>query len=307
MKEPDFDRHTWFKDYINPDIRMLYRIRNLLYSGQTSFQKISIIDTDTFGKCLVLDDKIQSTEADEFIYHEALVHPAMLTHPLPKKVFIAGGGEGATLREVLAHNTVEKAVMVDIDDEVVELCQRYLPSWSQNSFNDQRTEFHLADARKYLEENDDKFDVIILDLPDPVEEGPALLLYTQEFYQLVKQRLQPDGIISVQAESADWTETENFANIVNTLASVFPTVRPYQVYIPSFSSLWGLATASQELDPTQLMREEIDSRISTRISRELKSYDGLAHQAMFITPKHIKARLAKAEKIITDNNPIFTY
>jgi spermidine synthase len=307
MKDSDPDKPEWFHDYVNPNMTVLYRIKELIYSGQTRFQTVAIFDNDIFGRCLVLDGKIQSSETDEFIYHEALVHPAMLTHLQPRKVFIAGGGEGATLREVLAHNTVEKAVMVDIDKEVVEICRRFLPSWHQDSFDDRRAELHFTDARKYLERQKDRFDVIIIDLPDPLEEGPAHLLYSREFYHLVQQRLEPEGIISVQAEPADWTGMENFAAIVNTLAAVFPVVRPYQVHIPSFVSLWGFATASGKLDPTRLTGEEIDSRISTRISRELKSYDGLIHQAMFTTPKHIKARLAKAKKVITDNEPVSTY
>jgi len=208
---------------------------------------------------------------------------------------------------VLAHNTVKKAVMVDIDEEVVNICRHFLPSWHQNSFDDPRAELHFADARAYLEKNDAKLDVIIIDLPDPLEKGPARLLYTREFYELVKQRLQPDGIISVQAESANWTQIANFVDIVNTLANVFPVVRPYQAHIPSFNSLWGFATASQKLDPQKLTPEEIDLKISTRISRQLKSYDGLTHQAMFTIPKHLRLKLSEIEKVITDKEPISIY
>lgn len=304
MKAAEPDKRKWFHDYVNPDITISYRVKELTYSGKTKFQSIDIINNERFGKCLVLDGKIQSSEVDEFIYHEALVHPVTIAHSHPEKVFIAGGGEGATLREVLAHNSVKKAIMVDIDEEVVDICRRFLFSWHQNSFDDQRAELHFADAREYLGKNDDKFDVIIIDLPDPLQEGPARLLYTQEFYHLVKQRLQPDGIISVQSESADWTELENFADIVNTLANVFPIVRPYQAHIPSFNSLWGFASASQKLDPTKLTPEEIDLKISTRISRQLKFYDGLTHQAMFTIPKHLRLKLSETRKVITDKEPI---
>jgi spermidine synthase len=231
----------------------------------------------------------------------------MLTHPRPERVFIAGGGEGATLREVLAHKTVKKAVMVDIDEEVVSLCRRFLPSWHQNAFDDSRAELHFVDARKYLEESSDKFDVIIIDLADPLEQGPARLLYTREFYQIVKQKLGPDGIMSVQAEPAEWKNLDNFTAIVNTLRNVFAVTRPYQVHVPSFLGLWGFVAASQSLDPLELTPEEIDTRISTRISKELKSYDGLTHQAMFTIPKHIRQQLATSKKIITDKAPISAY
>lgn len=307
MKDKDPDKHKWFHDYVSPDLTMLHSVKEVIYSGQGKFQSIDIINTGSFGICLILDGKIQSSEKDEFIYHEALVHPAMLAHPKPEKVFIAGGGEGCTLREVLAHKTVKKVVMVDIDEEVINICRRFLPTFHQNSFDDIRAELHFTDARKYLEGSEDKFDVIIIDLADPLAKGPARLLYTQEFYQIVQQGLEPDGIMSVQAESAGWTELQNFTAIANTLKTVFPIVRPYLAYIPSFNDEWGFISASENLDPAKLAPEEIDARISTRIAKELKSYDGLTHQAMFIFPKHIRRELAATKKIITDKEPIFTY
>ncbi len=307
MKDSDPDKHRWFSDYISPDLTMLHSIKERIYSGRSKFQSIDIINTGSFGVCLVLDGKIQSSEADEFIYHEALVHPAMLTHPQPENVFIAGGGEGASLREILAHKTVKKAVMVDIDEEVVSLCRRFLPSWHQKAFDDLRVELHFADARKYLEESSDKFDVIIIDLVDPLEQGPARLLYTREFYQVVKQKLGPNGIMSVQAEPAEWRNLDNFTAITSTLRSVFPITHPYQVHVPSFLGLWGFVVASQSLDPPDLTPDEIDARISTRISKKLKSYDGLTHQAMFTIPKHIRQQLAVSKRIITDKQPISAY
>jgi len=307
MKDSDPDKHRCFSDYISPDLTVLHSIKERIYSGRTKFQSVEIINTGSFGVCLVLDGKIQSSEADEFIYHEALVHPVMLTHPRPEKVFIAGGGEGATLREVLAHKTVRKAVMVDIDKEVVSLCRRLLPSWHQKAFDDPRAELHFADARKYLENSSDKFDVIIIDLVDPLEQGPARLLYTREFYQIVEQKLGPAGIMSVQAEPAEWKNLDNFTAIVNTLRNVFSITRPYQVHVPSFFGLWGFVAASQSLDPAKLTPEEIDTRISTRISKKLTSYDGLTHQAIFTIPKHIRRKLATTRRIITDKQPVSAY
>jgi spermidine synthase len=304
MTDSDPDKHRYFSDHISPDLTVLHSVKERIYSGRSKFQSVEIINTGSFGICLVLDGKIQSSEADEFVYHEALVHPAMLTHPRPETVFIAGGGEGATLREVLAHKTVKKAVMVDIDEDVVKLCRRFLPSWHQNAFDNPRVELHFADARKYLEESTDKFDVIIIDLVDPLEQGPARLLYTREFYQIVKQSLGQAGIMSVQAEPSEWGNLDNFTAIVNTLRNVFSIASPYQVHVPSFFGLWGFAAASESLDPCELTGEEIDARISARISKKLKSYDGLTHQAMFAIPKHIRQQLAVSKRIITDKQPI---
>jgi spermidine synthase len=307
MKDSDPDKHRCFSDYISPDLTVLHSIKKRIYSGRTKFQSVEIIDTGSFGVCLVLDGKIQSSEADEFVYHEALVHPVMLAHPRPERVLIAGGGEGATLREVLAHKTVKKAVMVDIDEEVVSLCRRFLPSWHQKAFDDPRAELHFADARKYLEKSNDRFDVIIIDLVDPLEQGPARLLYTREFYRILRQRLGRSGIMSVQAEPSEWGNLDNFIAIVNTLKSVFSIARPYQVHMPSFFGLWGFVAASQSLDPTKLTPEEIDARISTRIAKKPESYDGLTHQAMFTIPKHIRRKLAASRRIITDKQLIAAY
>ena len=139
----DDDPSVWFSDAINPNFVQWYRVRGTLYTGQTRYQSMQVIDTCDFGRCLVLDGKLQSSQRDEFIYHEALVHPAMLSHPNPETVFIAGGGEGATLRDVLNHTGVKKAVMVDIDKEVVDICHRMLPDVHRNSFDDYLSLIHI--------------------------------------------------------------------------------------------------------------------------------------------------------------------
>jgi spermidine synthase len=303
----DIDPDKWFCDRVSRNLIQLHSIEEVLYSGQTKFQSAEIIRSGSFGKCLVLDGKIQSSEADEFIYHEALVQPAMLTHPRPEVVFIAGGGEGATLREVLAHKTVKRVVMVDIDEEVVALCQKFLPNYSRGSFKDKRTELLHTDAREYLARSRELFDIIIIDLPDPIEEGPAYLLYTVEFYHLVRDRLTADGIISVQAGSAALTELLNLASVNKTLKSVFPIVSSYQTDVPCFGGPWGFCLASLNLNPVQLSPSEVDNRISARQLGHLRFYDGLTHQGIFSLPKHLRKELSRQGRLITDNQPLYIY
>jgi spermidine synthase len=202
---------------------------------------------------------------------------------------------------------VKKAVMVDIDRQVIDICRRYLPFFHQGAFDDPRLELIIADARMYLSETSDKFDVIIIDLVEPLEEGPACLLYTREFYELVRDRLNRGGIVSVQSGAAGWTNLKNFTAIINTLKSVFSIVCPYHVYVPSFVDLWGFATASSSVRPTELSTEEIDCRIAARLRERLKSYDGLTHQSLFILPKHLRHQLAVTRRIITDQKPVFVY
>ncbi len=303
----DIGPDKWLQDNINENFIQLHRVEEVLYSGQTEFQSVKIVRISNFGTCLVLDGKIQSGDADEFIYHEALVQPAMITHPCPETVFIAGGGEGATLREVLSHNTVKRAVMVDIDEEVITLCKQYLPKHSQGAFEDERTELYHADARDYLTKCGEKFDVIVIDLPDPIEEGPAYLLYTTEFYQIARDRLTDSGVICVQAGSAIITELLNFSVVNNTLKSVFPITSPYQAEVPCFGGPWGFCLASLNPDPTLLSPVEIDRRIKCRSLNRLRFYDGLTHQGMFSLPKYIREVLAQQKRLITDKEPLYLY
>ena len=303
----DNDPDRWLHDKISQNFIQLHRIEEVLYTGQTRFQAVKFIRSGGFGKCLVLDGKIQSSEADEFIYHEALVQPAMITHPGPETVFIAGGGEGATLREALSYKTVRRAVMVDIDEEVTNLCKKYLPDHSQGAFEDSRTELHHTDAREYLDKCGEKFDIIIIDLPDPIEKGPAYLLYTQEFYQLVRDRLTSDGIISVQAGSASINELLNLTTVNNTLQSIFPIVCAYTVNMPCFGGHWGFCIDSSTLNPTLLSADEIDNRIAARSLPDLKFYDGITHQGMFSLPKYLRAALSNQQRLITDKQPLYLY
>jgi len=302
-----FNKNRWLIDELSADLLQIHGIKRVLHRRKTRFQQAEIIDTSTFGICLVLDGKIQSGEKDEFIYHESLVHPALITHPNPVSVFIAGGGEGATLRDVLMHRTVKKAVMVDIDREVVDLCRKHLPTFHAGAFNDKRAHIHYDDARKYIRETEDRFDVAIIDLADPVEEGPARLLYTQEFYRLVKNRLKPGGIMTVQSGQSGWINLENFAAINHTLKSIFKIVRPYQVFVPSFVDLWGYHTASDSLDPLKLTADQIDKRIKERITGNLKHYDGISHYALFSLSKMLRYKISRARRIITDDKPIFVH
>jgi spermidine synthase len=298
---------NWFWEYVTPHLIQQFSISDILYSGKSEFQSIQVIDTPSFGKCLILDGKIQCSEADEFIYHESLVHPPMITHPQPETVFIAGGGEGATLREVLAHSTVKRVVMVDIDKKVPDICKEFLPSLGQGSFEDSRVELLHMDAMKYLDETQEKFDVIIIDLTEPLEESPAYLLYTQEFYQGLREKLTQDGLVALQSGSTSMVISLGFIAVANTLRTAFSVVAPYQAEIPSFGGSWGFAVASQNLDPRELSPEEVDRRLSRRVSKPLRFYDGLTHRGMFSIPKYLRDEMAREKRIITKDRPLFTY
>jgi spermidine synthase len=308
MTKPNFfNKDKWLVDELSSDLVQIHGIRRVLYETTTRYQHAQIVETATFGMCLVLDGKIQSGEKDEFIYHESLVHPAMVGHSNPERVFIAGGGEGATLREVLLHKSVKKAVMVDIDREVVDLCRKYLPTFHRGSFEDKRAEVRCEDARKYIAETSERFDVAVIDLADPVEEGPARMLYTREFYQLVKDKLRKGGIMVVQSGQSGWINLNNFFAINGTLKSIFKYVRPYQVYVPSFVDMWGFHAVSDDVDVAALSPREINSRIASRVSGTLGNYDGISHKGLFSLPKRLRKQLTRARRVVTDESPILVY
>jgi spermidine synthase len=299
--------YRWFIEYFSSEEGHLHGIRRVLFSKETPFQSMDILELGSYGKSLVLDGRIQSTSKDEFIYHETLVHAAMLTHPEPRRVFIVGGGEGATLREVLRHKTVERALMVDIDEEVVARSKELLPEWHQGAFDDRRTEVRYLDARKYLEETSETFDVVIIDISEPIEEGPAYLLFTKEFYEIVQERLSPAGVISLQAGTISLNDLECYAAIQKTLERVFPVVAPCWASVPSFALPWGFSVASKQQDPRLLTPGDVNKLVADRIVGDLRYYDGITHQASFLLPKHLRTRLASELRIIEDNHPLFAW
>ena len=280
-----------FVDYVNPSAATLLRVKSVLHSSRSAYQQIDVLETEAFGRCLILDGRVQSAEADEFIYHEALVHPAMVTHPDPRQVLILGGGEGATLREVLRHRTVERAVMVDIDPQVIEISRRYLPEWSDGAFDDPRAEIRIEDAVHYLQETEDRFDVIIADLTEPEPGTPSEPLLSREMFQAMHRCLKPDGIL-VNQSGGTGTFIRTFAHIYQIMGTVFRRLAPCSIQITSFSEPWGFIVASDVHDPRDLTPEEVEARLSRRCAREkLRYYDGFIHRALFTIPRCFREAL----------------
>jgi len=281
----------------------LHGVKQVLYNGRTRYQQVDIVETYSFGKCLFLDGKLQSCSYDEYVYHEVLVHPAMMTHPGPRRVLIIGGGEGATAREVLRYPSVEKVVMVDIDGELVDLCRRYMPEWGQGAFEDPRLELVIDDGRKYVEETEELFDVVILDLTDPLPGTPSVYLYTKEFYEMIRGRLRPHGVMVTQATSLRYS-LDTSAKIRNAVAAVFPITRMYAASITSFMSLWGFVLGSLGRDPLSIPHEEISSRLAS-LKGELLFYEEELHRSLFHLPRFVRDRVYAVKDIPTDANPSF--
>ena len=276
---------TWFIDKDSSDRWIYHRVKKHIISHRTAFQTVDILDTYEYGRMVILEGKIQSSESDEFIYHETLVHPVMITHPKPEHILILGAGEGATLREVLRHPTVKKAIMIDIDREFVEICKRYLKKWHQESFRDRRVELIYDDAFRYLKMIKNRFDVIITDISDPEDQGLTAMIYTEEFYSLIKKVLMPDGIFVTHATAVYPVPHDNFSHgIIRKLSRVFPKVDVYYEYIPSFGSLWSYTTGSFQLSPKAMSSKVIERRLRQRGIGNLSYYAPEIHDQLFVMP-----------------------
>lgn len=275
-----------------------YLCRRVVYSGRSRLQRIDIVDTVGFGRMLFLDGIAQSAEVDEFIYHETLVHPALFSHPRPRSVLVVGGAEGATIREVLRHPAVERVVMVDIDGELVDVCRTHLPSWHRGSFEDPRVELVIGDGRRYVAESREGFDAVILDLSDPEEGSPAQLLFTREFYALVRNRLNPGGTVSVQGEGISPADIVLHARMKNTLEAVFPRVMVCPYTLPSFHrpDAHILAVTDPDWSVHDLAR-----RIELS-NMELRYLSASFAEGMFLLPAYVIQAYAIHNDILTDNS-----
>lgn len=262
-----------------------FSYNKLLYSGHTEYQTIELYDTPLFGKLLKLDGQFQTSEKDEFFYHEMQVHTALCSHFKPEKVLIIGGGDGGILRNVLKHKTVKRVVMVEIDKGVVEFSMKYLKSVCGSAFTDKRTQLVIGDGKRFVEETNEKFDVVISDLTDPI--GPSKALYTKEFYQSLNKILNKKGLIQLHIEMCV-TRPKISRDIYKKLKSVFKYVAPSSSYVPLYGGLMAFATASQTIDASKIKATDVEKRLKERGVKDLKLYNGKFHEGIFSLPNFLR-------------------
>jgi spermidine synthase len=291
-------------------------VKKVLFQGETEFADVEILDTYGYGKILAIDGWTQSAQDDEVMYHEALVCPAMTLLERPaRKVAILGGGEGATLREVLRFPSVERCAMVDIDPELVALCKEHLPEWHAGAFDDARGEVIAADARAWLAASGEKFDVILADLPDCSFGEPLQDLYSTRFYEIVAEHLAPGGLFVTQSVDALALGTNLVQTPVirRTVRHVFGHAHVYARYIPSFWSEWTWVMAGPGIerlplspgaypDPADVAAEEIDARLAARRDARFpcKTYDGVSHRHLFSLMRDLREVLRWDGPIVRD-------
>ena len=271
----------------------------LLYKAQTDYQDLEIHEIPEFGRALRLDGIFQTSEADEFLYHELLVHVPGITTDTPQKALVIGGGDGGSIEELLKYETIEKIVMVELDHMVVEKSREYLFGISRNAFDSPKVELLIQDGIQYIENTKEKFDQIILDLTDAF--GPSLNLYTKEFYEKVKDALTPEGILSLHIESPI-TKKIAYQRIYWTLRSVFKFVRPMLNYVPLYGTLWGFATASDYYDPIQMSEKVIDQKLKKYKINDLKFYTPKTHFSVLSLPPYVQKMHEQPLEPITHEN-----
>jgi len=269
---------TWITDPGGEGFAHTYRVDELLYDGRSSLQRIRVIQNRDFGRMLILDDAVQTTERDEFIYHELLSHVPLCTHPAPRRVLIIGGGDGGLLREALRH-PLGHATMVEIDRDVIDVTRRFIPTIPGSAFEDPRTRLLVADGIAFARDSAENFDVALVDSTDP--KGPSLGLFSEPFYADLARLLGANGVLAVQSGSPLYQQ-DVMAMVARGMTPHFRWVRPYMGTVPTYPGvLWSFTIGSQGRDPAALDQSELLIRMG---GIDTRYYTPAAHRYLFAFP-----------------------
>ena len=276
----------WFYESLYPDIKIGVKGK-IIHRKKTPYQDMQLYSTPRFGKMLTLDGAIQTTEADEFIYHEMLTHPAMITHPNPKNILIIGGGDGGALREVLKYK-IKKVYLVEIDKDVINISKKYLDKICQKSFHDKRLNIVIDDGAKFIKNTKERFDIVIVDSPDPI--GPAKILFSKSFYSRVNSILTSKGIMIRQSGSTTLQADELKSNY-KMLKKIFPVVEVQLAAIPTYiGGFFSFIIASKGTNPKKLNVKDIKRRIN-KLRLRTKYYNPEVHTGSMGLPGYVRRLL----------------
>ena len=278
----------WYTEKHSDNVGITMKITKTLFSGKSEFQQLDIVETVEFGRMMLLDGLVMVTERDEFIYHEMITHPALFTHPDPKKVLVIGGGDGGSIREIMKHPEVELAVLCEIDGLVIEKSLEFLPSMATEiDGKNPRVKLHVDDGLAYIRDHQNEFDIILVDSTDPI--GPAVGLFEENFYRLVFSSLKDDGIMIAQSESPFY-HAEIQKSMYQDLRAVFPIVEMYQAFIPTYpSGFWSFAFASKKYHPIT----GFDHDRSAKRNFHSRYYNEDLHLGAFMLPTFARENIAE--------------
>lgn len=274
-----------YERYLPKGYAQAFQNTKTLFHEKTDFQELIIFENPTFGRVMALDGIIQVTEGDEYVYHEMMVHVPLLAHGAARRVLIIGGGDGGILREVLRHPVVEKATMVEIDRTVVDLCIKYMPSISDGAFDNPRSDLIITDGLKFVEETNERFDVIIVDSTDPI--GPGESLFTQSFYSNCKRCLSEGGVL-VNQNGVPFFQPEEVTETHAKLSSLFKDAAFYTAAVPTYvGGLMTLGWGTDNVELRQLDGQTIAERFAAT-GLSTRYYTPAVHVAAFSLPAFIR-------------------
>jgi len=276
MPKEEEELDLWVTEYQTPSLGFSCKITETLKVEQTPFQHLAVVVTEQFGRMLLLDGMVMTTDVDEYVYHEMISMIALNSHPSPQNVLIIGGGDGGALREVVRHPQVQQGTLVEIDEKVILASRQYFPELS-GSFDNPKSQVIVDDGIKYVQEHKNQFDVILVDSTEPV--GPAVQLFSTEFYQDCFAALKDDGMLVVQSESP-FFNAPVIKQAFGGIGQVFPITKLYLANIPTYpSGLWTFTVGSKKYDPEQM---------ANRPHLAYKYYNESVHRSAFSLPGFVR-------------------
>jgi spermidine synthase len=278
--------NLWVEEIHQENLGIRYKVKRTLFSEESPFQQIDIVETEGFGRMLFNDGVVMISERDEFVYHEMISHVPMFVHPGAREVLVIGGGDGGTVRELLRHPSVERCHLVEIDPEVVAGCKRFIPQTAA-ALDDPRVRVSIEDGVRFVATTDERFDLVIVDSTDPI--GPAEPLFGPEFYTNVRRVLNDGGIVVSQAESPFY-EIERQESMLRILDEVFRRVHIYNYTNLTYpGGLWSFTLA---VNGDRCPIADFDPKRVDDSGLEFKWYGAAMHRSAFVLPAFQQRALA---------------
>jgi len=276
----------WIPETLHEDFQFSFKTDEVLYESQTEHQHLVIFQNGTFGRVMMLDGVVQLTEADEFVYHEMMAHVPLMAQPEPKRVLIIGGGDGGVLREVLRHPGIERAVLCEIDQSVIDMSRQHLDFIAQGAFDDPRADVVIADGTRFVADTEERFDAILVDSTDPI--GPAVALFTREFYANCKRALNKNGVLIAQS-GLPFLQGDELRDVQASFRALFSDAGAYLMTTPTY--IGGPMALSWGCDDPARRGPGLDTleRRRARLEGDMKYYTPAAHLAAFALPAYVAA------------------
>ncbi len=280
----------WFSENHTPDVKLSLRVNRQLYAKTSDYQRIEVLDTPEFGRVLTLDGNIMLTERDEFIYDEMITHVPMAVHPNIKRVLVIGVGDGGVIKELMRYEQIKRVDLVEMDEMVAEACRQYLPE-NASRLDDERVRIYYENALKFIRKCENKYDLIIVDSPDPF--GPSEGLFTREFYGNCYKALKEDGIMVNQQGSPFYAEdAQAMARSHKRIVNTFPISRVYQAHIPTYAAgYWLFGFASKKYHPI----DDLDAERWNSYHLKTRYYTIRLHKGAFYLPAFLEDMLLEVE------------